>query len=206
MASNEGTQGRLRIAILGWGSLLWDKNAEFDAWIESGWEADGPVLPIEFSRISGTRGGALTLVTDRLNGCNATTAWCLSKRGRPEDAVADLRRREGTTVENIGLLSVASPPGKPDAIGRAILGWAARKEIDAVVWTALKSNFEEKTGQPFSVPLATAYIRGLPADGKAKAAEYIRKAPGFVRTALRSALLVEPCFPGGVTEGDRGAR
>ena len=56
----------MRIAILGWGSLLWDKRAEFD-WFEKQyeqWQCDGPTLKLEFSRVSESRGNALTLVLD----------------------------------------------------------------------------------------------------------------------------------------------
>jgi len=57
----------MTIAILGWGSLLWDKNHDFDNQHES-WKFDGPLLPLEFSRISKSRDNALTLVIDELNG------------------------------------------------------------------------------------------------------------------------------------------
>jgi hypothetical protein len=50
-----------KIAILGWGSLLWDKSKrEFDDQ-HDGWRFDGPVLKIEFSRISSSHDNALTL-------------------------------------------------------------------------------------------------------------------------------------------------
>jgi len=41
----------MEIAILGWGSLLWDQCTEFDSQHDS-WNYDGPELKIEFSRIS----------------------------------------------------------------------------------------------------------------------------------------------------------
>jgi len=59
---------QMKIAILGWGSLLWEPSAEFEKWIELPWKNDGPKLKIEFSRISGSRKGALTLVIDEVNG------------------------------------------------------------------------------------------------------------------------------------------
>ena len=49
----------MKIAILGWGSLIWQpKDLKFDANI--GWKEKGPILPIEFARIS--KDGRLTLV------------------------------------------------------------------------------------------------------------------------------------------------
>lgn len=52
-----------KIAILGWGSLIWDERPEFDSHHEE-WTSGGPVLQLEFSRISESRKGALTLVID----------------------------------------------------------------------------------------------------------------------------------------------
>src|SRR5579872_7505583 len=69
----------MKIAILGWGSLLWEPGEFFNEWITA-WQPDGPELDIEFSRISRKRGGALTLVIDETNGASTKVAWCLSKR------------------------------------------------------------------------------------------------------------------------------
>jgi len=53
----------------------------------------GPILKIEFSQLSKTRLGALTLVFDEEHGSPTTVAWCQSKRRSPEDAICDLRCR-----------------------------------------------------------------------------------------------------------------
>ena len=57
----------MKIAILGWGSLLWDKHPEFDEQ-HAEWHFDGPRLKIEFSRVSTLRNSALTLVLDTKSG------------------------------------------------------------------------------------------------------------------------------------------
>lgn len=75
----------VRIAMLGWGSLLWEGGTEFDRQHDH-WRMDGPSLPVEFSRISGSRQGALTLVIDSDHGSPARVAWCLSKRERVSEA------------------------------------------------------------------------------------------------------------------------
>lgn len=51
---------RMSIAILGWGSLLWDERPEFDQH-HGVWQFDGPHLNLEFSRKSSSRENALTL-------------------------------------------------------------------------------------------------------------------------------------------------
>lgn len=187
----------MRIAILGWGSLLWEDSPEFDRW-HAPWAYDGPILKIEFSRISKSRSGALTLVIDDKHGTPTTVAWCLSKRATVDDAVCDLRCREGTTLGNIGRMNVpaqaAGPKGNEQ--GNPIVAWAQAKNIDSVVWTALKPNFQnQKQGRPpFSVAAAIAYLKTLDAASKAKAAEYVWRTCTFVKTDLRSALQREPWF------------
>ncbi|MGP0591400.1 hypothetical protein ACTRXD_02530 [Nitrospira sp. T9] len=185
----------MKIAILGWGSLLWEGGVEFDRWHEQ-WHYNGPTLKIEFSRVSKTRLGALTLVIDEEHGSPTTVAWCLSKRQIPEDAICDLRCREGTTIKNIGRIFVASNVECCEGNNEknAIVGWAKEKEIDVVVWTALKSNFKEKAKRPFSVEEVVSYVKTLNSEGKVKAAEYVWKAPNFVQTRVRTALQREPWF------------
>src|SRR5690349_10640127 len=144
------------IAILGWGSLLWEGGRDFEEQHEP-WQYDGPTLRIEFSRVSDSRLGALTLVVDDKCGSPAKVAWCLSKRQTVEDAICDLRSREGTTVENIGhirLHALHTPFADPAASQDLIINWARQKDLNAVIWTALKSNFQKKTLRPFSVDAA----------------------------------------------------
>lgn len=43
-----------QIALLGWGSLLWEGGAEFDRGHDE-WRLDGPELKLEFSRVSTSR-------------------------------------------------------------------------------------------------------------------------------------------------------
>ena len=174
-----------RIAVLGWGSLLWDKRPEFDRWHGS-WQHDGPVLKIEFSRISISRSGALTRVLDSRDGADIQVAHCLSLRSRLAQAVEDLRKREGTTTSNIGYVRRNGEGKSRDSRTRSIIAaWAKERDFDAVVWTDLQSNFPEKTGKPFSIDAAMAYFRGLPKQGRDAASDYINKAPDFVDTPLR---------------------
>ena len=186
----------MRICILGWGSLYWDKVPVFDD-MHGPWQLDGPRLKIEFSRVSKkTRLGALTLVIDPDNGAECQVAYADSKRDDPEDAICDLRNREGTVRNRIGLLFLdgSRDQGGDDATKTSIRTWAAEKQIDVVIWTDLPSDFKEKTGKEFSVDQACRYLQELPPEGKAKAAEYVWRAPGFVVTPLRQRLQQEPWF------------
>lgn len=185
----------MRIALLGWGSLLWEGGPEFDKW-HGPWEYDGPALKLEFSRISEKRLNALTLVIDTEHGTETSVAWCLSNRAALADALCDLRAREGTTLDNIGRVTIA-PEVEPFDNGvpeGAIVAWSRTKNLDAVIWTALKSNFQEKTRRPFSVGAVLSHLKTLTPEAKVKAAEYIWRAPEFVKTPVRTALQKEPWF------------
>lgn len=186
----------MKIAILGWGSLLWEGGEQFENQ-HSAWQYDGPSLKLEFSRISSSRLGALTLVIDPEHGSMTTVAWCLSKRNDPLDAICDLRCREGTTVQNIGRVFLGNMRRNHSFnkdSRQAVVSWARAKQLDVVVWTDLQSNFSDKKGTPFSIQASLSYLRTLSPEAKSKAAEYIWRAPDFVQTPLRAALQQESWF------------
>jgi hypothetical protein len=185
-----------KIVILGWGSLLWDVRPEFNEQHED-WELDGPELKLEFSRVSQTRRGALTLVLDSINGALCRVAYAKSKRKDPEDAICDLRSREGTTRAKIGIYFADGSRHQcrdPDTL-RSIDTWAKAKKIDVVVWTDLGSNFDKVCGKPFHVDAALAHVQSLDDDAKSRAAQHVWRAPTFIDTPLRRALQTQPWFP-----------
>ncbi len=175
-----------KIAVLGWGSLLWESRDDYNKYIGK-WEDDGPILPIEFSRISDSRNGALTLVIDPDNGSKIQTNYSISKRNNPDDAACDLRTREGTVIRNIGLINLETNylRGHWTHIIEKIILWASEKQLSAVVWTDLPSNYTEKTNKIFDPNNAIEYLKSLKKEGQEMAKEYIRKAPSAVQTPLR---------------------
>jgi predicted RNase H-like nuclease len=180
-----GDEDRRRIAILGWGSLVWDPR---DLPLVPPWRPGGPALPLEFSRISSD--GRLTLVIDPTDGESLPTRFALSPRGALEDVVADLRDREGTTWMNIGMIGLSSRQERsrfPALLG-TLKDWLGRNGLDAVVWTDLQPNFERQLSRKFTIDLALEYLRGLPRGVAERAREYIEKAPSEVRTPLRRRL------------------
>ena len=188
----------MKIAILGWGSLLWDIKPEFDNY-HAEWNLDGPILKLEFSRVSQTRDNALTLVIDSKNGSPCQVAYAVSCRKDSDDVISDLRCREGTTIKNIGFYySDGSRTCDCDNDSlKSIAIWASHNNIDIVVWTNLSSNFKEKSKcqEMFSVDNALKHLQQIDAKGKAKAAEYVWRAPDFINTPLREALHSQPWFP-----------
>jgi hypothetical protein len=188
--------GNMRIAILGWGSLLWDQRPAFDAQHES-WQDDGPEFNLEFSRISAkTRAGALTLVVDDEHGALCRVAWCLSRRATIDEAAADLREREGTILRRIGRLHVATGRISPREIQppSSLIAWARSRGLDGVVWTGLPSNYQAETGRPFTVADALSYLQNLEAAGQREAVAYVQQAPDFIATPLRTTLLQDDWF------------
>ncbi|HYX64689.1 MAG TPA: hypothetical protein VE935_10755 [Burkholderiales bacterium] len=84
--------------------------------------------------------------------------------------------------------------GSDELTRKAIRTRAGAKMVDVVVWTDLPSNFEKEKGKAFSVDKACKHLQGLSPEGKAKAAEYVWRAPDFVQTPLRQRLQQEPWF------------
>jgi|GEM_PF-173074 len=172
----------MRIAILGWGSLVWDPR---ELQVRGRWNDDGPLLPIEFARISSH--GRLTLVLH--SGVdNVRTLWAYSGYEDLNPARENLREREGTSLERIGCVSVADNQSHCHTVPEVcdiIRQWAEEKGLEAVVWTDLSSNFEDKTGMPLNEDNAVAYLRSLGGESLEKAEEYVRRAPSQVKTKIR---------------------
>jgi hypothetical protein len=176
----------MKIALLGWGSLIWDHGSGFDTKIGP-WESEGPVLPVEFSRISSTRKGALVLVIDRDIGTAVNVLYALSVRDDPDDALADLRDREKTKMKYIGFVDLVTDDQRgrdPEAVA-AIKAWAAQQGLDFVAWTDLASNFLKKKDVAFSHEAGLKHLKSLSQAGLREAVKYIVKAPAQVDTSFR---------------------
>ncbi|MCP9290568.1 hypothetical protein [Gracilimonas sediminicola] len=181
-----------RIVILGWGSLIYEPR-ELSEQIIGTWIEDGPKLPIEFSRVSSSRKKALTLVIDPDNGSKIKTSYIISKREKIKDCVEDLRKREGTSINRIGVIDLKDRYEKRfkyPKVAEKIQDWAEHKNIATVVWTDLPSNFAEESNneETFSVENAIKHLNSLKPDGLLEAKKYIKKAPRFVATPLRAKL------------------
>ncbi len=182
-----------RIAILGWGSLLWDLD-DLAAKVDGPWlRRAGPRLPMEFSRISPKRKMGLVLCLDPADGTGCATHAIRSRRQDPEASRADLAARERAPLHRIGWAD-AEGRGEsrlPEVIA-AVAGWCREAGWQAAVWTDLEPNFRETTGAGFSVPAGKDYLRGLGAESLPEAVRYIRNAPPTTRTKLRRSLAVDP--------------
>ncbi len=176
------------IFILGYGSLIWDLDDLAPA-VRGGWHmAQGPTMPLEFSRISPKRHQALALVIDP-RGMLCPTHAIASTRHRVDEAVDALARRERTSPERIGYVDLASAKRSADTRGIAerVAAWCADRNAGGAVWTELESNFDD-----FSVERAMDYLKNLTGQSLTAAEEYINRAPATTDTPLRRALARDP--------------
>ena len=175
-----------RIAILGWGSLIKQPKR---LPLQGGWKSDGPVLKIEFSRISND--GRLTLVIDPL-GSEIKTYHARSARTELDDAICDLMIRERTSKENIGICSKNKEQNcsknHPNILP-VVQSWLdQRDDIDALIWTDLESNYRKKRKVDFVESDALAYLDNLSPICRAHARDYIIQAPEQTQTKFRKHL------------------
>lgn len=191
----------MKIAVLAWGSLIWEPRS---LQIATEFVPFGPVLPIEFSRVSG--GKRLTLVVDEAIGAPCRTYVAQSAHADLDQALLNLWSREGKENERLparvrqsGRVAFVDLTTKTESMSakerhpvavEAIRSWASATGHDAVIWTALASNFheEEKAGKPFTVESAMEYLDGVDMPELAAALHYIWNAPPEVQTPVRAAV------------------
>ena len=182
-----------KIAVIGWGSLLWDLD-DLTPHVSGDWQvADGPRLPFEFVRVSPKRKQALVVVIDENHGVHCTTSHIESTRDVLELTIEDLARRERTTTQHIGYVSRDGTvtQSRHEFAAESVKGWLQRSRFDAAVWTDLAGNYLETLGEPFSVAGAIAYLSTLTGESLIEAHRYIESAPRNVETPLRAALREE---------------
>lgn len=181
----------MRIAILAWGSLIYDPR---NLSLASDWRASNLYLPLEFSRIShkGDMEGCLSLVVDAANGSLCSVAFAESRRADLSCVINEMVTREGVSFRSsIGYLNLKH--GKINRYAERwyadhcanIADWARRHGFEGVVWTNLQSNFEDKQEVPFTPTTAISYLESLPLEKRARALRYINDAPSFVNTRVR---------------------
>lgn len=177
------------IAIIGWGSLIWDLEI-LESQVDPRWQrGQGPVLPLEFSRISPKRKKALALIVDPDHGTECATSLVVSKRRSLDDAIQDLAARERAPLERIGHASLDGLwQSTVSGLESQLESWLRESGFSAAVWTDLPGNFQDETGAPYTLPAAIAYLRTLEGASLLEAKRYIELAPEETMTALRKAL------------------
>jgi hypothetical protein len=122
----------MKIAILAWGSLVWDPR---ELPVSGKAQKKGPTLPIEFSRVSKDK--RLTLVIDEKNGAPVESLFFESADNDLDQAIAHLKDREETKTDNIGFVDLVS--GKVSSVAQA----AHPNALDAIREWAKKTQDSE---------------------------------------------------------------
>ncbi|MFN5550212.1 MAG: hypothetical protein ACK5BJ_13760 [Bacteroidota bacterium] len=170
----------MRIACLGWGSLIWKPES---LKIQRQWFNDGPILPIEFTRQS--KDGRLTLViTDGAK--PVRVLWALMDTNNLDEARKSLQIREGVIEKHIdkyiGLIKLGDITDDKNQL--EIMNWAKAQRLDAVIWTKLGSKFGEKEIAP-TIDEAVNYLKSCNVQVMKHAEEYIRRTPRQIDTQYR---------------------
>ncbi|MEO0428740.1 MAG: hypothetical protein AAF160_14995 [Pseudomonadota bacterium] len=176
-----------RFAIIGWGSLIWDMDG-LDRHVDGAWRMGaGPVLPLEFSRVSAKRLGGLAVCIDPDHGARCPTHAITSVRGAIDAVIDDLATRERTAPERIGVAMAddGALRSRLPGIAEAVAGWCRIGGWDGAVWTDLDANFADEKGEPFSIPAAERHLAGLSGASHVEAVRYIEEAPRATDTPLR---------------------
>ena len=175
----------MKIACLGWGSLIW-KPAELP--VASDWFADGPWLPIEFAR-EGDSGELATVLCEGV--AEVQVLWAYLAVTTLDAAREALREREGVPREQPECIgSWSEGPSSP--FQSTIANWARDQGLDAVVWTALPPRSGGRNGRQPSAEEALTYLRTLDAERQAHARDYIQRTPVAIDTPYRR--LIEETF------------
>lgn len=173
-----------KIACIGWGSLIWDKERPFP--IIGEWQPDGPWLPVEFVRRSTS--DLLTLVITE-DAPLSQTCWAYLPVQDLAETIAVLAEREGRPGKPTRETNIGRWPGPAsNAAAEQIAAWAVEKQLSGVAWTALPPRWDGQDGCAPTQQQAVEYLRRLPRDKQDKAERYVRRAPASVRTPYREAI------------------
>lgn len=169
----------MRIACLGWGSLVWDPR---ELPMRRQWFDDGPFAQVELARQS--RDGRITWVlTARAD--YVRLLWAQMDATDLDKSREALREREQITAKEWKPLIGSWRTGDPDVPLIAQLpAWASAHGVEAVIWTALPPKFGEEDRVP-SEDEVVRHLGGLQGQRRDNAERYIRCTPRQIDTAYR---------------------
>lgn len=176
----------MKIAILGWGSLIW--NPETIS-VNNDWVFEGPHLPIEFARVSNN--GRLTLVIN-LNSTKCKVFYNISSFSNLDEAIYNLSHREGCNLNRINFINFSTNENnlkeKQKIIYDSICEWNKSNNFDAVIWTGLTPKFYDDGHGKLNLDNIKKYLTSLNDDQFELAKEYILKTPEQIETEYKREL------------------
>jgi len=170
----------MKIACLGWGSLIWHPDG---LKVDGVWRENGPQLPIEFTRQSDN--DRITLIVDPV-AKPITVLWSLMSMNILEDAIASLQERERTGKR--GIHHVVANDKTDDVVKSTVLAWLNTVNLDAAIWTGLSYNRRINDGVRLSLDYVIQHLKSTSGETRVIAEEYIRKTPKQIKTEYRRAI------------------
>jgi hypothetical protein len=180
------------IYYISWGSLLWNfKSLK----IETEWTKSNIKFPLNFSRISDSGQGRLTLVIDKTGEPN-NVYYAKTAFSNLNTSIEKLKMREKTVIKNIGFINIPSNTFRTSLLDdkkiHELINFAKKNKIDGLIWTEIPPNFNEAFGKPYSKENAIEYIESKHENKKLynKILEYIflSKIYGNIKTPLSTTL------------------
>jgi len=149
----------MKIALLGWGSLVWDlRKVE----IEGDFKQTNFKLPIQYSRISDSGNGRVTLVLDPINGEDIKINYVKMKENNLNNAINQLKERERTIYKNIGYINLKDGNERSNILSDEYLNkikkWAHKNNFEGIIWTDIPSNWEKIRKKPYSLNDVIEYL------------------------------------------------
>lgn len=178
----------MKIAFVGWGSLIRNSRG---LRITGEWQKDGPLLPVEYARISNNKSLTLVLYS---KAPEVQTLWAYTKFEKLRDAIQALKKRERTTEDNIGFFSRKDTSSRCNAVPSVlprIMDWTEKKQLDATVWTDLPSNFEEVVRADLTEENVLNYIIDQKNEENQQTEKYVLNTPEQIDTKIRRLLRAE---------------
>lgn len=169
------------IAVLGWGSLIWDPR---ELVLENPWTEDGPMIRVDYLRRSSRNRVTLVLHETGREVPSLWTSYVGDNWTRVRDMIVV---REGVI-------------GQPEAIQHWVTGdgeranitglpvWAGAKGADHVLWTGLPPRWDKIEGRPPTLEQVVGFLKGLRPDRHHAAEEYVRRTSAQVMTPIREAI------------------
>lgn len=172
----------MKIACLGWGSLIWDQQ---NLKVQHEWLKNGPQLPIEFTRHSSD--DRITLIIDK-EAKPITVLWALMESEKLDEALNSLIIRE-KVIRKDDIHSVRVSDITDDSIKLNIIEWLKLNKIDAAIWTGLSYSKKTNNIRPTLSYIINHLSTIKDEEKKHEAEKYIRKAPEQIDTEFRRAII-----------------
>ena len=169
----------MKIACLGWGSLIWKSGA---LPVAGEWQTDGPSLPVEFCRVSD--GGELATAIC-MNAPAVPVLWAWLEATTLSVACRALREREAIPEDRCDGIGSLLITGRDTGI---LTTWAREKGIEAIIWTGLRREARHRKAGflPWTKPslISTASAERP----RSHARDYICRVPAQLDTPYRRAI------------------